>query len=129
LIPQLQRVLSLKPHIITSVTWSPDGRYLASRSNDNGLKVWDGQSGELIHTLEGHSDKVSSVAWSADNSYLASGSWDYTIKLWDIQSGKLIRTIKEGKASVISVVWSADGRYLASGSIPPSRCGIAKVVN
>jgi len=66
-----------------SVSFSPDGRILASGSWDGTVKLWDVQSGEVIHSLEGHSDWVRSVAFSPDGTKLASGSFDRTIKIWE----------------------------------------------
>jgi len=72
--------------------------------------------GQLVRTLEGHTDWVNSVSFSPDGRLLASGSWDKTIKLWEVATGQEVRTIKGHTSGVLSVAFSPDGRLLASGS-------------
>ena len=101
---------------VWSVAFSPDGRMLASGSDDKTVRLWDLVSGAQKQTLEGHSNSVSSVAFSPDGRILASGSEDKTVRLWDPVSGTLKKTLKGHTRSVYSVAFSPDGRLLASGS-------------
>ncbi|MCF3622376.1 WD40 repeat domain-containing protein [Planktothrix agardhii] len=102
--------------LVYSVSFSPDGKTLASGSGDNTIKLWDVTTGKEIHTLQGHSSVVSSVSFSPDGKTLASGSDDNTIKLWDVTTGKEIHTLQGHSSSVWSVSFSPDGKTLASGS-------------
>ena len=80
---------TLKGHtsLVSSLTFSPDGKTLASGSHDKTVKLWDMETGKEQATLKGHTSPVSSVAFSPDGKTLASGS-EITIKLWDVQTGK-----------------------------------------
>ena len=104
---------------LNSLAFKPDGKYLASGSGDNIVRIWD-LSIDKCHELEGHSDSVNSVAYSPDGRFLASGSKDHTVRIWDLIDKDLTKAkcyeLKGHSDSVTSVAYSPDGKYLASGS-------------
>jgi WD40 repeat protein len=53
-------------------------------ASDKLIKLWDSYSGEIIRTLEGHTEGISDIAWSHDGEYLASASDDKTIRIWSL---------------------------------------------
>jgi WD domain, G-beta repeat len=75
--------------LINVVSFSPDGRLLASASFDKSVKIWDGKTGKFIGTLRGHVGAVYQVCWSNDSRMILSGSRDTTLKLWDLKTRKL----------------------------------------
>jgi tetratricopeptide (TPR) repeat protein len=101
---------------VRSVSFSPDGKTLASGSSDNTIKLWDVATGKPITTLKGHDSPVISVSFSPGGKTLASGSDDNTIKLWEVATGKPITTLTGHDSAVYSVSFSPDGKTLASGS-------------
>ena len=108
-------------NIVTSVAYSPDGRRIASGSEDSSAKVWDAKSGACAATLEGHSNHVMSVAYSPDGRRIASGSDDKSVRVWDTDTdsdsyGACVATLEGHSKCVTSVAFSPDGRRIASGS-------------
>jgi WD40 repeat protein len=101
---------------VWAVAFSPDGRRLASASDDRRVKLWDATSGQCLHTLEGHKGPVWSVAFSPDGARLASASYDRTVKLWDATSGQELGTLKGHTSMLTGVAFSPDGARLASAS-------------
>ncbi|MUG95383.1 hypothetical protein F7734_24665 [Scytonema sp. UIC 10036] len=82
---------TLKGHTasVWSVSFSPDGKTIASASWDNTVKLWD-TTGRELKTLKGHTASVLSVSFSPDGKTIASASSDKTVKLWNLDLENLL---------------------------------------
>ena len=103
---------------VTSVAFSPDGKTIASGSEDNTAILWDIETLRPIGKPLSMEDTISSIAFSPDGKILALGSGDYdsgVIMLWDTDTlGQLPGALQGHEAGVESVAFSPDGVILAS---------------
>jgi len=95
------RDLDLRGHTgwVTGLACSPDGRRLATGSNDRTVKLWDTTTGEEVFTLRGHTAGVLRVAFSPDGQRIASGGWDRTMRVWDISPPPFPAPLQRGAES------------------------------
>ena len=123
---------------VCAVTFSPDGLYIASASEDHTIRIWrNGDKAEALppptvdssnrdtssqmisdfRELKGHTRSVRSVAVSPDGASIVSGSNDESIRILNIQTGKeRLPPLQGHKNFVHSVDISPNGRLVASGS-------------
>ncbi len=123
-VPQLLRrlvgVYRGHPEAVHAVGWSPDGKYIASGSEDSSVQVWDSLIGQIISTYRGHVAQVNVLAWSPDSKRIASGSRDKTVQVWDATTGSNVFTYQGHIIGLVifveAVAWFPAGTSIASGT-------------
>jgi WD40 repeat protein len=109
--------------MVATVTFSPDGKYLASRGGLDGVvRLWDPNTGAELRKFEGLSkvnpwrfNRDTALAFAPDGKTLAVGDAK-VIHLFDPATGKETGKL-DAHLSTLCVAYSKDGKALASGGI------------
>ncbi len=101
-------------------TLSSDGRFLAIttpdwKTKDYSIKLYDGTTGELLHTLADHSSSVKSLSFSPDSKTLLSGDSNDSIRAWNTVTGELKTSMNwmNGKSTIV-LEYSHNGKFIVS---------------
>lgn len=103
---------------VGSVAFSPDGEMIVG-SFGIPFRVWETQSGELIHELLGHGSYVNSVAFSSDGTQVLTSAWrENSFRVWDVEHGIEVRRFEghNGVVRAITISPDFDSRYALSAS-------------
>ena len=102
----------------SGLTFSPNGKWIATSGNDANIRVWDVATGVDIFNLTGHTGPTFGVSFSADGNILATSSVDRTVKIWQLpKPGESIPdplTLYGNSGAVYDVEISSDGKYVVS---------------
>ena len=79
------------------ISFSPDGKKLATASADKFVKVFETSTGKLSRSFEGHTHHVMDVGWKQDGKVVVSVGADDLIKVWDLEKGEQIRSFGNQK--------------------------------
>ncbi|WOD42017.1 serine/threonine-protein kinase [Nodosilinea sp. E11] len=113
---QLVKTLAGHQSWVTTAAFNPKQPVLVSGSLDDTLRIWNWQTGDLLHSLKGHARGVNDVAIDPRGHWVVSCGDDATIKVWHLGDATLRHTLKGHMRDVTAIALSRSGTLLASAS-------------
>ena len=98
---------------VTCAAFSPDGKFLATGSQDGTVKIWSAPNRALVKTFNVTGNAVWSVAFTPDGKHLLTG-YDQGVEFWDLASGRVEKTFPGELAAL-----SKTGTFLATAASSP----------
>jgi WD40 repeat protein len=100
---------------VWDLSFSRDGRLLASASDDKDVRVRVAATGEVIRTLPSQISELEGVAFNPDGTRLAAVGGNGIVDAWDVRTGRKVwgAPRRTGPVNLTGIAWSPDGRHLA----------------
>ncbi|HAO11368.1 MAG TPA: hypothetical protein DCQ51_09410, partial [Planktothrix sp. UBA8407] len=110
---QCVKTLIAHTWVIYGVAITPDGKNIVSCSEDQTIKIWNLETGELEKTLIGHTGEVTAIAISSDGQRIVSGSSDKKVRLWNLETGEEISIIENFSSECHCIAIHPDKNIIA----------------
>ncbi len=111
--PYFIRILSGHTSSVRSI--AAHGDILVSGSYDSTVRVWRISTGEALHVLHGHTQRVYSVVLDTKRNRCISGSMDSLVKIWDLDTGACLHTL-EGHALLVGLLDLRDEKLVSAAA-------------
>ncbi len=106
-------------NLVMVVTFSPDGKWIASCGWDKTIRVWNAKTGKTKHIFKGHKDWMNRVTFTPDGKNLATPSLDGTLRLWNLESGEST-ILAKASSPFTDVKFGPKNRYFATTGLDGS---------
>ncbi len=104
----------IEPPVITALAVQSGGPLTATAGDDHFVRIFNSETGELVHRLASHTGWVRAVAFSPDGSLLASGGNDRRLLLWRPTNGQLLQEIAAHRGAVTAIAFDPRGGKVAA---------------
>lgn len=94
---------------------SPSGRYLAAGGVDKLLRVWDTTTGELAHSLKGHTESITALDWTSD-SVVVTGDGKGNVRCWEVDMRRCFRAQRVHEDHVSHILVAANREWYLTAS-------------
>jgi WD40 repeat protein len=115
-VPHEVSILEGHENVVEFGAFSPNGKWVATGSWDRTARIWNAETGDLMHILEGHDGAVSYVAFSPSGDAIVTASLDPVARVWDVETGRKIHDLNGHTGMIQQAVFNPQGDRLVTAS-------------
>lgn len=104
------------------LAWNPDGKRIAFVIPEQGLSVWNIETGNKPEAMPDFIFPIEGFAWSPDGTRLIATEAGYGLRRWRVDTGEWVRLYDQQSQPPSQVQWSTDGKHIASGHFGGTLC-------
>jgi RNA polymerase sigma factor (sigma-70 family) len=114
-----EEIAQLRGHTsgIEVIAYAPDGKLIASASQDGSVRLWDAATSREVRRLEAKDGMVYAMAFAPDGKTLATGGRRKAVHLWDVATGRELRSFNNPGGLILRLAYSPDGKMLATRGV------------
>src|SRR5207253_1345622 len=108
---------------VARVSYSPDGKYLASVTEGKSAQLWDAATGQEVADLKGDLLRFHCVTFSRDGRFLFAGGGDWNqggvsqVLVWDVATRQQVGKLAGHTQPILAVTVSPDNKTIATGAV------------